>query len=1087
MPPSESEQLAQLNENAMRDVAQGGVTEFASDPGVQVASFGGEVLKALFSVLTAKSTRTPTNVIGAKPRVMAEGNLEGPNLNYRDTQTAAAERTLSEEGQAKFAAQGNRATDLSPDGQRAARDLAAASDAVEQTADEQLRDTIVASQRGVTAEDQGFRLTEDSSGLASQSQADEVIEAASLGEGYLRSIKEGAPFNWNNLRQPDDVKALIQAVSDSLPEQQLAATRGVVTNVETTADAVQLLADDLNLKRSVLKNKPGTTFTNAAEATAARMLLADSAKQLRNLAEQVKLRQGGDAVILQFRRQLAVHNGIQLQIKGAQTEAARLLQSFNIPVTDGMAPDVSALMNMDVIEASGGAKTMMMAAEGLLDAHKKGGDSAFNEAAQKGIMSKFRNGVEHLYINGLLSGPKTQFKNLLGNALFGLMQVPEEFLAGICCTVERTAFKAVGKEIDYTKQKYISDVGHRMTAYAVSFSDAWAAAREAFVRGEAGDSIVKSDFNTYRSGNTNLSDTPFGLAMTYLHNVTGIPTRGLLAGDDFFKVLSQNGELAVLANHQKKAALASGMTARQAQDEADMVRLSPRQFAPEIDVKGRYDTLMSDTGALGKAASSFQNTWYGRYILPFATAPTNDILRTFERTPLGLLHKEMIGSDASKRQMRLGRFAFASMTVGMVANYAGQGYITGGIPMSKFGYVDKKKRAKLPPGWQPYSFVFRGENFPVDENGDPLPLFDKYHNPNGPLNYYSYAGLGPLASVIGLTAGAVQYGTLARNSTEYQYSTFGAVIHSVGYFRELPFLKGMADVLKALSTGDSNYLTAGPVGSMNLGVPIPNPASALTRTIERIGDNTVTRAGADFEFYTKQEVRELTDAKKMKRGIDGNYDWAMVGQPKGEMGLKFQELMSNWKYQAIATNPFVDDINAEIPRYDTLGNLVTDGPTYEEAPTLRLWNAFSPITVSSSEEQPKYVKELVRLDWPIPQAPKRYKGVVLSTLQQSNLVWLAKGDRDQVPPSLEGLDRSPVRVKVSGIGYVTFQTALANLMTPGNRKWRRANDKQKRALVSSLNDQFLEAAFSRLVGLPGNEKVGRAAKDIEGLKDRGML
>ena len=115
----------------------------------------------------------------------------------------------------------------------------------------------------------------------------------------------------------------------------------------------------------------------------------------------------------------------------------------------------------------------------------------------------------------------------------------------------------------------------------------------------------------------------------------------------------------------------------------------------------------------------------------------------------------------------------------------------------------------------------------------------------------------------------------------------------------------MADVISALSTGDANYLTKGPMGSMNLGVPIPNPASALTRTIERIGDNTVTSAGADFEFYTKQEVRDLTDANEMKRGVDGNYDWQMVGQPKGEMGLKFQELMNNWKYQAIATNPFV--------------------------------------------------------------------------------------------------------------------------------------------------------------------------------------
>ena len=61
------------------------------------------------------------------------------------------------------------------------------------------------------------------------------------------------------------------------------------------------------------------------------------------------------------------------------------------------------------------------------------------------------------------------FKNLIGNFLFGAMQVPEEFLAGVYGTVERTAFKAVGKEIDYTKQKYISDVGARMTGYFVFF------------------------------------------------------------------------------------------------------------------------------------------------------------------------------------------------------------------------------------------------------------------------------------------------------------------------------------------------------------------------------------------------------------------------------------------------------------------------------------------------------------------------------------------------------------------------------------------------------------------------------------------
>ena len=1095
MPPSESEQLAQLNQRAMRDVATGGVTEMATDPAMQVAGkIPQAALDALLSVFTGKSTRRPTGEIGDKPRVLAEGNIESPDLNYKKTQTKAAKKNMSEEGLAKFQAQGNQATDLSPAGQRQAAALADADEALEASAEDQLKATVVDARRGVSADQRGAEVTEDSAGLASESQAAEVLENVNLGASYLKSIEDGAPFNWDNLKTPDDVKTLINAVSESLPDQQQAATRGVVTNEETLDAAIGQLSDTIGVTRNILKRQIGTSFKNAADATAARMLLVDSATKLEELATRVAQGDATNRDMLQFRRQLAIHNGIQLQIKGAQTEAARILQSFNIPVSEGMSKEASALINADVIEISGGAKTMQQAAKGLLLAKKNGGDAAFNEAAQKGIMSKFKNGVEHLYINGLLSGPKTQFKNVVGNLLFGMMQVPEEFIAGIYGTGERAIMRAAGKEIDYTKQVYMSDVAHRFTGYAVSFVDALRAAREAFVTGEAGDAVNKAEFNTYRTGNvgaltggrSTAIDNVFSNAMLYLHNFSGIPTRLLLAGDDLFKVLSQNGELHAMANRQRKAALAAGMTKQAAKEEGLMVINSPRQFAEELDVKSRHDTLMSDTGAIGQAASSLQNTWFGRYILPFATAPTNDILRTFERTPLGLLHKDMIGKDASKRQIRIARMAFTGVAMSQVAMFAGMGHITGGIPQTNSGYTDKRKREKLPPGWQPYSFVTRGEGFPTDENGEPLELYDQFGAPNGPLEYTSYAGLGPLASVIGLTAAAVQHSSLATSAEERQYVVFGAVLASMGYFRELPFLKGMADVISAMTKGDANYLTSGPMGSMNLVPGVPNPASALTRTIERIGDNTVTKAGADFEIYTIDEVRTLTDQRVLKPNQDGSYPYDLVGMPKTEASLKFTELMSNWRYQAIATNPFVDDINAEIPQYDTLGRLKTDGPTFQEAPGIRLWNAISPITISSSEAQPDYVKELIRLDWPIPQAPKEYKGVALTPLQESNFVWLAKGSKDDMPTNLEGLDKNPVRVRVKGMGFVTYNQALEALMRPTNPRYRKANNKEKRSLIRSLNDQFFEAAWPRLMSIPENDRLPRAARAIQMLKDRGM-
>ena len=106
-----------------------------------------------------------------------------------------------------------------------------------------------------------------------------------------------------------------------------------------------------------------------------------------------------------------------MQVKGATTESARVTQSFNIPVTGGMKPAEVAVLNTQTIDASGGADALKAAARGLVVAAENG-PRAFNEASQAGIGSRVRHGLEHMYINGLLSGPKTQLKNIIGNFLW---------------------------------------------------------------------------------------------------------------------------------------------------------------------------------------------------------------------------------------------------------------------------------------------------------------------------------------------------------------------------------------------------------------------------------------------------------------------------------------------------------------------------------------------------------------------------------------------------------------------------------------------------------------------------------------------
>ena len=63
-----------------------------------------------------------------------------------------------------------------------------------------------------------------------------------------------------------------------------------------------------------------------------------------------------------------------------------------------------------------------------------------------------------------------------------------------------------------------------------------------------------------------------------------------------------------------------------------------------------------------------------------------------------------------------------------VATLASDRKITGGFPQ------DAKVRESLPTNWQPYSLVFKGENWPTNsETGEDLHLYDRYGSPNGNL------------------------------------------------------------------------------------------------------------------------------------------------------------------------------------------------------------------------------------------------------------------------------------------------------------------------------------------------------------------
>ena len=233
---------------------------------------------------------------------------------------------------------------------------------------------------------------------------------------------------------------------------------------------------------------------------------------------------------------------------------------------------------------------------------------------------------------------------------------------------------------------------------------------------------------------------------------------------------------------------------------------------------------------------------------------------------------------------------------------------------------------------------------------------------------------------------------------------------------------------------------------------------------------------APFDIYTLEEVERLTAAGELKPGPDEDIDYRLVGLPKGGAGDTFMQIVYNAHLDMIDTNLFANNQYAEIPVYDTLGRPITRGPSFAEAPLLRIYNSISPIVLSESLEQPEWIDELVKLDWPIPQVPGKVKGIQLTEMQKSNLVWLAKGKPEDMPPNLQDLGLTPVVVD-----FQTFEEAMSELLDPANFDFQRLSVKKKRNEVKALNDAFMEAAFEQLTYLPGNERMFEAASAIQDL------
>lgn len=471
-------------------------------------------------------------------------------------------------------------------------------------------------------------------------------------------------INLDRLEKPGEVAALLDQISKRVGGFS-AAARGKVTHEET-----QRLAQEMGVKpEQLLKRQQGQAL-NAEQLYASRALVQRSRESVARLAKRAV--GGSDEDLATFRKAWLKHAAIEEQISGATAEAGRALSQFRMLAR---AEDAGADAVRSYLKGAGGKESIQDAAEAIVDLMED--PAKASHFMREAIKPRWRDKFNELWVNSLLSGPRTHVVNFVGNALTTALSFPE---------LATTA--AIGKLTRSTDRALFGEIGARAAGLADSSIEALGNMRAAFKTGEPLDASTKVEAAMHQAIGGKLG------------HFLRTPTRALTAADEFWKTLLSSAEMRQIAYRQAKRET-SDPDAFRARYES--LLLSPTEaMTKQAQASARYYTFQRELGPVGRGVQLISNnSVIGKILLPFVRTPSNIIKFAGERSAFGLAMPEVraaLKAGGRSRDEALAKITLGSglSTAAVVA--AMDGRISGSGP------TDPQERAALlQSGWQPNS------------------------------------------------------------------------------------------------------------------------------------------------------------------------------------------------------------------------------------------------------------------------------------------------------------------------------------------------------------------------------------------------
>lgn len=561
-----------------------------------------------------------------------------------------------------------------------------------------------------------------------EAYADNIaIEESKISPKFIEEVDRTPPefagnINLNKIDSPDQVKNVIDEIAEN-NDGFIDARRGVV-KFGSDGEELRALAKETGLTEDNLINRKSGSAFNAETAYAARVLNIESATNLTKLA---KKSQGTNATaedLFAFEEALNRHVAIQEQIAGITAEAGRTLRSFRETVASADVLRSKAIK--DYIQAKGGGDKIEEMATFISNLDTPEQVAKFTKDAVK---PKFKDKLQELWINSLLSSPSTHIVNVVSNGIVAATRMPEYAVASLLGAGRKGSDK-----VSFT------ETGGRIYGSMYGFLDGIRAFKNALIDpSSVDDPLTKLELQRQNS------------ISGIKGEVIRLPGRFLTAEDQLFKSVGYRQELWGQAIRKAKS---EGKGIKRAYEIMD----DPAKNFPDIELvsrdTARYQTFTNPLGPTGQSVQKIiQNHPWTRYIAPFVRTPVNIVKYAGQRTPLGVFaksYKEAIKKGGAEADIARARVIVGSTAMASIAMLANDGLVTGRGPSDY-----REKSILRETGWQPYSIRI-GDSYYAYNRFEPVGILfglaadwsDIYKYVNKEITEENELELGELATML---------------------------------------------------------------------------------------------------------------------------------------------------------------------------------------------------------------------------------------------------------------------------------------------------------------------------------------------------